>query len=114
MQLPNAREAYVEREKITGYLLNYAHRYGTHKARFLAEFGFRIESWLVLAKALREHGQTHMVASVKQTKFGSRYEVDGEIETPTGQRPRIRTVWQIDVGQGSPRLITAYPLEKLT
>ena len=113
MELPNADQAFVERQKITGYLLNADHRDGRHKARFLTEFGFRLEEWSVLAEALRIHGQKNAVGSMKQTGFGSRYEVDGPLETPTGQRPRIRTVWQIDRGVEAPRLITAYPLEKM-
>jgi hypothetical protein len=66
----------------------------------------------MLAQALREHGRKHVVTSVRKTGFGTRYEIDGPIETPTGQRPRIRTVWQMDIGEEAPRLITAYPLEK--
>jgi hypothetical protein len=114
MQLENAGQAYVEREKITGYLLSADHRYGAHKARFFSEFGFRSETWSVLAEALRDHGQRHAVANIKKTDFGTRYEVDGPLETPTGQRPQIRTVWQIDLGENAPRLITAYPLERRT
>ena len=33
MKLPNAHLAIVEEEKIVGYLLNLAHRYGATKAR---------------------------------------------------------------------------------
>jgi len=33
MKLPNAHLALVEREKVTDYLLNPAHRYGASKAR---------------------------------------------------------------------------------
>ena len=43
MKLPNAHALIVEREKVADYLLNPAHRYGTSKARFFKEFGFRIE-----------------------------------------------------------------------
>jgi uncharacterized protein DUF6883 len=57
MKLPNAHLAVVEREKIIEYLLNPGHRYGASKARFFAQFGFRFESWTILAAALREHGQ---------------------------------------------------------
>ena len=53
MKLPNADKAVVEREKIVDYLLNPGHRYGASKARFFAQFGFRPESWEVLAAALR-------------------------------------------------------------
>ena len=45
MRLPEAELALVEREKVLGYLLNRAHRYGASKARFFSEFGFTAEAW---------------------------------------------------------------------
>ena len=111
MKLPNADKLAVEREKITDYLLNPAHRYGASKARFFIAHGFRVEAWEALALALRAHGQKHDVCRTKETPFGPRYEVEGELEAPDGRRPRLRTVWQVDEGQLAPRLITAYPLE---
>ena len=112
MKLPNAENVVVEREKIADYLLNLSHRYGASKARFFIEFGFRVEAWETLADALREHGQRQEVRSVRQTPFGPRYEVEGELRTPAGGTPLIRTVWQLDQGQIAPRLITAYPLDR--
>ena len=82
MKLPNANLALVEPEKVTGYLLNPAHRYGASKARFFAEFGFDAAS---LAKALCEHGRRHEVARTKETPFGPRYEVEGELPAPDGR-----------------------------
>jgi hypothetical protein len=112
MKLPNAELAVVEQEKFCGYLLNAQHRYGASKAKFFAAFGFTLESWQVLADALREHGQQHDVSREKETGFGPRYEVDGELAAPDGRRPRVRTVWQVDQGETVPRLITAHPLEE--
>jgi filamentous hemagglutinin len=111
MRLPNADLAIVEREKITRYLLNPEHRYGASKARFFAAFGFEIGSWETLADALREHAQHHQVSKTVQTRWGPRFEIDGELNTPAGRQPRIRSVWQFDHGEIAPRLITAYPLE---
>lgn len=111
MHLPHANLAVVEERKITEYLLNSAHRFGASKARFFAAFGFTVASWHVLADALREHARVGDVASTTETGFGPRYEVDGQLSAPDGRRPRVRTVWQVDVGEVAPRLITAYPLE---
>ena len=111
MKLPRADALIVEREKITDYLLNPAHRYGASKARFFAAFGFRAEDWETFAQTLREHGQNHAVTKVRETGFGPRYEIEGELIAPDGRRPRVRTVWQLDKGEVAPRLITAYPLE---
>ena len=111
MKLPNPDKLVVEREKIADYLLNPAHRYGASKARFFIEFGFRIEEWERLTEALREHGRTHEVARTRETGFGPRYIVEGELNTPSDRHPRVRTVWQMDKGAVAPRLISAYPLE---
>ena len=113
MKLPNANLAFVEQEKITAYLLNPTHRYGASKARFFVGFGFRLEAWEMLAAALREQGQGYEVTRVRQTGFGPRYEIEGDLAAPDGRRPRLRTVWQVDEGEIAPRLITAYPLEAL-
>lgn len=57
MKLPNADLALVEREKITGYLLDSSHRFGVSKARFFMQFGFRVEDWEMLARTFLEHAQ---------------------------------------------------------
>jgi predicted ATPase len=63
------------------------------------------------ALALKEHGRDNEVAKMKETGFGPRYEVEGELTAPDGQRPRVRTVWQVDVAEIAPLLITARPVE---
>jgi len=113
MKLPNADKAIVEREKIVEYLLNPEHRYGASKARFFARFGFSRENGNVLAEALLLHGQTQEVKRMRETGFGPRYEVEGELRAADGRTPRVRSVWQLDQGAVAPRLITAYPLEDL-
>lgn len=113
MKLPNAHLSIVEREKIVDYLLNPAHRHGASKARFFSGLGFRVEAWEALAGALREHGRRHEVTRTKETGFGPRYEVEGEIVAPDGRHPRVSSIWQVDEGQIAPRLITAYPMEAL-
>lgn len=111
MNLPNASNARVEREKVVGYLLNSSHPYGSGKAGFFARFGFVPARWESFAEALRQHGSSHPVSRVTETGFGPRYAVEGSIITPDGRNPNIRTVWQMDHGELAPRLITAYPLE---
>jgi hypothetical protein len=110
MKLPNADIDIVERDKIVEYLLNPELRYGASKARFFARFVFSRENGKVLAEALLLHGQTHEVKRVRETGFGPRYEVEGELRAADGRTPRVRSVWQRDEGAVAPRLITAYPL----
>jgi hypothetical protein len=111
MRSPNAESVRIERQKITDYLLNPAHRYGASKARFFAEFGFGLGNWESLAAALRERVRNSRTVRQKETPFGPRFEVDGVLGTPSGATPRVRSVWQMDEGDLSPRLITVHPLE---
>jgi hypothetical protein len=110
MKLPNADRARVDREKITEYLLCASHPDGASKARFFSSFGFDVEDWQTLAEALREHGRTHSVVRVVESTFGTRYAIDGVLETPDGRKPRLRTVWIVEEGSDAPRLITAHPV----
>ena len=109
MELPNAAHARVDRRKITEYLLCPSHPDGRSKAEFFRHFGFRIEEWAVLADALRKHGKAHPVRSIVDSAFGTRYTIDGDLETPDGRRPRVRTVWLVTSPSLVPRLITAHP-----
>jgi hypothetical protein len=113
VKLPNAHQAVVERAKLAEYLLSSGHRYGASNAQFFLGFGFTLETWEVLAEAFREHGQRHEVTGLEETAFGPRYEVEGELHPPDGRNPHIRTVWQVDKGHLAPRLITAYPGDKI-
>ena len=112
MKLPHLNELIVEREKITGYLLNLDHRYGATKAKFFIALGFTFEAWRFLADALREHGRAHDVVASRETGHGPRYVVEGELATPSDTHVFVRSVWQFDNGSIAPRLITAYPVHK--
>ena len=107
--LPNAHLARVDQEKITDYLLSSVNPRGRAKAGFFLSFGFSVARWEELGEALRRHAASHEVARVVETAYGLRYHVDGEIETPDGRNPLVRTVWQIDLGRDYPRFITAHP-----
>jgi hypothetical protein len=41
---------------------------------------------------------------------GVTYLIEGLLETPSGRKPHVRTIWLIETGQVAPRFITAYPL----
>jgi hypothetical protein len=109
MTLPNADAAIVPKEKLVGYLLSSAHNTGRAKAAFLRRFGFVPDAWEVLASALRQHAEAHDVASAESTVFGTRYTIEGELLSPDGRDPWMRTVWFVEEGATAPRLVTAYP-----
>ena len=80
------------------------------KSHLLHCLGFRAEQWQKLAEALKWLAAYNEVSRSVQTEHGWKKVVEGEIETPVGRSVEIRTVWIVDHGQSSPRLVTAYPL----
>ena len=108
--LPNAGSARVDREKILQYLLCESHPDGRTKAVFFRKLGFAAEKWEIMAEMLKKHGMKNHVVKTARTGYGVRYCVDGPLDTPTGDKPSVRTVWIVEEGSSEPRLITAYPL----
>ena len=107
MELPFLERLRVDESKIVGYLLSHASGHG--KAAFFSGFGFRVEAWQELADAIKAHAGANPVAAVVDSLYGTRYSVDGELQTPSGRRPRVRTVWILESGSEEPRFITAHP-----
>jgi len=112
VNLPNAENGRIDPEKVTEYLLCLSHPVGAAKAEFFAQFGFALDHWKVLADSLLRHGQIHQVSNVVESEYGTRYSVDGELQSPDGRNPMVRTVWIIERGELAPRLITAHPIAK--
>jgi hypothetical protein len=112
MNLPNATIALVERQKITEYLLNREHPDNGGKADFFIALGFSVNEWETLAEALGSMALSAQVTQSIESLHGKKYIVDGEIKTPIGKARIVRTVWIVDRGERSPRLVTAYPHEE--
>ena len=107
--LPDAANARLDRRKITEYLLCSSHPRGASKAAFFAHFGFRAEEWQVLAVALLRHAAKQPVIKVVESPYGTRYTVEGPLETPSGRSPCVRSVWILSEETRAPRLISAFP-----
>jgi hypothetical protein len=96
-------------KKVVEYLVSFSHPDGSSKAEFFSRFGFRVDEWEVLARALRKHGREHDVTVSVVSAHGTRHSVDGPLETPDGRNPQVRTVWILAKRSRMPRLITAHP-----
>ncbi len=112
MKLPNHERAVVSQRKVVDYLLSFSHPSGRHKAAFFGGFGFSASSWRVFAGALLRHATQHEAAIADASPFGTRYTIEGELDSPDGRRPFIRTVWFVERGKDVPRLVTAYPVKR--
>jgi hypothetical protein len=109
MKLPNAELATIEEAKIVRYLLDADHPDGGSKARLLLSLGYTAADWRRLADDLRSMHLWEGVVEIKETAWGPRFEIVAPITGPRRDTRVFRSVWQIDLGQHAPRLITMYP-----
>src|SRR5438477_5858168 len=110
MRLPNPDKAIIAKAKLTDYLLSSAHPSGRTKARFFADHGFTPANWQQLEIALRNHVTEHD-ATTMITMYGTKYIVEGPLNTPRKTNPMIRAVWFVETGDDAPRFVTAYPVQ---
>jgi hypothetical protein len=108
MKLPGAETAEVEVRKVADYLLSSTHPVGRHKARYFIALGFSDTSIAAFIAEIRRIAVTEDVASVKDTEFGRKYTVIGELIGPAGTA-QVETVWIQDRGQRFVRLVTVLP-----
>jgi hypothetical protein len=109
MNLPNRKNAFVPKEKIIGYLLSESHPSGKAKAKFLRGAGFHNSNVEVLEQELISIAQSQDVIEVVQSNHGTKFVVDGMLQTPSNEEFSLRTIWIIDGGKDTPRFVTAYP-----
>jgi filamentous hemagglutinin len=107
--LPNVDRAIIDERKLTGYLLNRAHRFGGGKAAFFERFGFTAGDWKTLRDALIAHARDNEVGNSDTRRHGQIYEITGPLATPDGRNPTVLVAWMIRHGETEPRLVTAVP-----
>ena len=110
MKMPGFERAYIEQDKILGYLLSNTHPVGYLKARFFNRLGFDCHSADRFSLALLEIAQTNEVFKVVTGEFGIKYIIHGTLITPLNMPVTIVTVWICEKPNADPRLITTYPL----
>ena len=108
-RLPRLDRAIVPEAKIVNYLLSAQHSGGRAKARFLQSYGFRVQDWRALRDAVIAHATTNDITASHQSRFGTRYEIDGPLQTPDGRAPTVRVVWFVESQENVPRLVTLVP-----
>lgn len=98
-------------EKETDYLLSETHAAGKSKAKFFRSHGFTDTTADDLAQGLLEIAKNASVESSERSPYGTKYIIDGELETPNGDMIQVRTIWIIEKDDDVPRFVTAYPAE---
>jgi hypothetical protein len=108
-RLPNAEAAQVDLIKLTDYLMALEHPRGKAKAKFFIQFGFSLHELDLLVDSLKKHALTQPVIETKSSEYGLKYVLECTCETPDNRNPCIRSVWIVEEGNASPRLVTAHP-----
>ena len=111
MNLPNRDNAYIQSQKLTGYLLSETHPIGSSKAKLLRACGFTEKNVDKLEQALLTIAYMEVVQDVIATPHGVKYVIDGVVKTPDHRHLHLRTVWIVDQGDTKPRFVTARPLK---
>lgn len=88
MTLPNRDEAYIPEPKLTEYLLSLSHPVGKSKARFFHAHGFDRSAADLLEERLLRVAREEPVVATEQTRHGTKYVVDGSIQTPRSTEVR--------------------------
>jgi hypothetical protein len=109
MQLPNRLQAYIPSQKLSAYLLSESHAIGKAKASFFRPLGFNEANVHLLEQGLLTLAHSATVQEVVSSPHGTKYVIEGLLDTPSRASPRIRTVWILEAGEETPRFVTAYP-----
>ena len=110
MKLPNADKVIISREKLTDYILSETHSTGRFKARFFKTLGFNETNASFFETILRTLANSEEIKEVITSVYGTKYVIDGKVNTPSGKTIKLRTIWIIEKGQNRPRFITVYPV----
>ena len=110
MKLPNREDAYIPSTKLIDYLLSKTHPIGRWKGRLFRAYGFNETNVDLLEKNLIYIANSEDVKNVLQSGYGTKYIIDGSLQSSTGTSMQVRTVWIIEAGQDRPRFVTAYPV----
>jgi hypothetical protein len=110
MKLPNRQKAYIPLDKLNNYLLSDSHLVGRIKAKLFRSLGFTQRNANDLERGLLALAYAEDVKEVITSPFGKKYRVEGTLETPSGNKVVIRSIWIIETTEDSPRLVTAYPI----
>lgn len=106
--MPNNELSIIAESKITDYLLSNTPPIGKHKANFFSRFGFCLSEIETFRNALLQHSHEREIETNEETEYGNKYKLKCEFQTPDNINPCIVTVWIIENGDESPKLITAY------
>lgn len=110
MKLPNFELAFIDRNKLRNYSLNFQHDRGKYKARlFAAIFDLGRDDAEILQLLIEDAIQNYQAIPSLLDEYGQRYMVDFPI-TRNQNAANIRTTWIVRPTEDFPRLVSCYIL----
>lgn len=107
--LPHYQRAVIQKEKITGYVLNKQHKTGMDKAiAFEKALGYNIDNADDLIKNIYQNLSLYPAKLRPKTQYGQPFEVIMKLTGPNGKTAKVKTGWIIENGKNHPRLTSAY------
>ena len=107
--LPNYNEAVIPDGKIFKYALNPDHPKGKYKAiAFQKALGYNLSNGNELIENVRRHLPIVLAVPNGKSSYGNKYFADMVLVGPNGKSAKVRTCWQIDNGESTPRLTSIY------
>ena len=107
-EAPRRRPSSDRRPKVRGDPLSPTHPVGRFKARVLAALGFEAANAELFVVEIRRIAASDEIEETKDTSFGRKYTIGGELRGPTGAT-QILTVWIQEPGRSGPRLVSVRP-----
>ena len=104
MKLPNLNSAFIDRNKLWNYRLNFQHDRGKHKARLFAailDLGRNENDVEILQALILEAVQNHEAIPSQSDQYGQRYIVDF-LTIGSQNTANIRTTWIIRPDENFP------------
>jgi hypothetical protein len=108
-RLPNADKAIIEDSKLTEYILSPVHPIGRFKAAFFRGLGYTIANREAFKKQLQKLALSENISSTEKIHYGTKFIIEGEIESSTGKSVKVVTIWVILKDEDIPRFVTVYP-----
>lgn len=100
----------ISQSKLVKYILSQTHPVGRFKAKFFRQSGFDETNANLFEEALKAIAESQDVQKVIKSPYGTKYLIQGKIETPIGKTVAVKTVWIIEKGETNPRFVTVYPV----
>lgn len=94
-------------EKLSRYLL--VPRLADDKSKFLAIAGYTRNDWQVLERDLRRQILPMDAEEIERTKYGTVYEIRGNLQGPNGRILTVITIWMTESATGQTKFVTLYP-----